>query len=80
MASVDQVVQFHISRLKDKQPEVVIKTIRELVLLGEKSEPALPHLEELYKNSPYDEVKDAAQKAGLLIFQKSKEAQEAKNS
>ncbi|NDJ87234.1 MAG: HEAT repeat domain-containing protein [Chloroflexi bacterium] len=63
-----KVIQFHISRLKDKNPEVLMKTIKELVKFGAKSKEALPHLETVFKSHPDVEVRKAAHAAGLHIY------------
>ncbi len=68
MSSQDKVIQFHISRLKDKNQEVLLRTIKELVQLGARAEPALAGLEELFRTAPDPEVKQAAQQAGRIIF------------
>ena len=75
-SSEEKVIQYHISRLKDKNPEVLLKTIKALVEYGEKAKDALPLLEELFKNSGDPDVKKAAQQAGRVIFLKVKEAEE----
>ncbi|OPY91351.1 MAG: hypothetical protein A4E72_00156 [Syntrophus sp. PtaU1.Bin208] len=64
------VVAFHISRLKDKNPEVRIKSARELGLIGDPI--ALPALEELFRVETDPEVKRAAQEAGRAIYEKQK--------
>jgi hypothetical protein len=66
--SEEKMIEFHISRLKDKQPDVLLRTIQELVNFGAKAERALPALEALYKSSPDPNVKEAAHRAGRTIF------------
>ena len=65
---MDRVVQFHISRLKDRSLEVQLNTIQELKLLGAQAESAMPALRELFETSENIEVKKAAQDAGLVIY------------
>lgn len=78
MSSEDKVIQFHISRLRDKNPEVLLKTIQELVQFGAKAKPALPALRELFLSSDNLDVKKAAQQAGRVIFAQS-QAQDTGN-
>jgi HEAT repeat protein len=66
----NRVVDYHIGRLKDKNPEVRLKSINELKLLGDPA--ALDPLEEVYHSDPEPEVRKAAQAAGLEIFLKQK--------
>jgi HEAT repeat protein len=67
----NRVVDYHIGRLKDKSPEVRLKSINELKLLGDPA--ALEPLEQVYRNDPEPEVRKAAQAAGLEIFLKQKQ-------
>ena len=66
MSNVKRVVAYHISRLQDKSPEVRIKAIKELELLGDTE--ALSALEDVYKNDEDVEVRRAAQEAGRAIY------------
>lgn len=68
--SQQKLINYHIRRLQDKRPDVRIKSIRELALLG--AEEALEALHEVFQNDPDDEVKRAAQEAGREIFVKSR--------
>lgn len=61
-----QIVEYHISRLQDKSPEVRIKAIKELVLL--KDSDALTALEQVFKTDGNEDVRKAAQQAGREIF------------
>lgn len=63
-------VEYHIARLKDKNPEVRAASARELALLGDPV--ALPALEDLFKHEEDPNVKAVAQKAGWILFKKSK--------
>jgi len=67
-SSLDKIIEFHISRLKDKNPEVRLRAIEELLALKAKAAPALDALRECYETSEEPEVKTAAQKAGYEIF------------
>ncbi len=66
----NRVVDYHIGRLKDKSPEVRLKSINELKLLGDPA--ALEPLEEVFHSDPEPEVRKAAQAAGLEIFLRQK--------
>ena len=67
-------VQYHISRLKDKSPEVRVKAAHELGLLGDPA--ALDALQELFRTETDPRVMKAAQDAGRAIYQKQKEQKE----
>lgn len=71
-----RVVEYHIGRLKDKNPDVRLKSINELKLIGDPA--ALEPLEEVYRNDLEADVRKAAQEAGLEIFMKKKKEEEAK--
>lgn len=82
-SSQDKVIKFHISRLKDKSSDVLLKTIEQLVTFGADAEDALPLLEELFKNNEDVEVRKAAQDAGRSIYlqlQTQKKVSEAQSS
>ncbi|MCC7451408.1 MAG: HEAT repeat domain-containing protein [Anaerolineae bacterium] len=64
----NRVVNYHIGRLKDKNPAVRLKSINELRLLGDPE--ALGALEEIFRTDPDVEVRKAAQAAGFEIFTK----------
>ncbi len=60
------VVDFHISRLKDKSPDVRVRSARELGLLGDIA--ALAALEELFRTETDPDVKKAIQEAGRRLY------------
>jgi HEAT repeat protein len=66
MAVNKQLVNYHINRLKDKNPQVRMNSIEELKHLNDAD--ALQPLEDLYKNDPDADVRKAAQEAGRTIF------------
>ncbi len=70
-SATERMIAFHLSRLQDKNPQVRIKSIEELVLL--EAIQALNALEEVYRNDSDDVVRLAAQKAGRALFLKKKE-------
>jgi hypothetical protein len=72
VSSQQKVLQFHISRLKDKSPEVILRTIQELVKFGAEAKEALPVLEQVYRNHEDPTVKKAAQLAGIEIYNATK--------
>ncbi len=74
--SEDKMIDFHISRLKDKQAEVILRTIEELLKFGGRAERALPALEAVYKSATDPIVKEAAHRAGRTIFFASKNGNE----
>jgi len=61
-----RLVQYHIGRLKDKNPDVRLKAIQELSLLGDPE--ALEVLQEVYRADSDVEVRRAAQEAGRAIY------------
>jgi HEAT repeat protein len=63
-------LEYHIMRLKDKNPEVRLKSINELRLLGDPA--AMEPLEQLFRSDPDPEVRTAAQAAGREIYVKQK--------
>lgn len=66
----NRLVAYHINRLKDKNPEVRLKAIQELVLLEDPT--ALEALEQVYTNDDNPQVRQAAQKAGRALFMKTR--------
>ena len=65
----NRLLEYHLSRLKDKSPAARISAIQELVHIGDSS--VLEALQEVYKTDPDEEVRKAAQKAGREIFLKT---------
>lgn len=61
-----KLLEYHISRLKDKRVDVRLESIRELVLLNDAS--ALDALREVFLNDSDLEVRKAAQEAGRIIY------------
>ena len=66
MSATERMIAFHIARLKDKNPQVRIKSIQELELL--EATMAFGLLEELFRNDPDPDVRVAAQQAGKTLF------------
>lgn len=75
-SSQEKVLAFHMSRLKDKRPDVQLNAITELESMGAAAEDAMPALRECYLTAADEAVKAAAQRAGLAIFKAVKEAQQ----
>jgi HEAT repeat protein len=65
---VSRLVEYHIQRLKAKDPAVRLRSIEELRLLGDPA--ALPALEQVFRNDDDPEVRKAAQRAGREIYEK----------
>ncbi len=63
-----KIVAYHIARLKDKNVAVRLKSIQELVELGDPE--ALDALHDLYQNDTDFDVRKAAQEAGRALFLK----------
>jgi hypothetical protein len=71
MSAVERMIAFHLERLKDKNAEVRLKSIEELVLLEATS--ALETLESVFRNDPDETVRLAAKRAGRVLYFKLKE-------
>ena len=61
-----KIVEYHISRLSNKDSAVRLKAIQELELLCD--DDAMAALQEIYENDPDDTVRLAAKQAGREIF------------
>lgn len=70
-------VEYHMSRLKDRNPQVRIRSAQELALLGDTS--ALEALEELFRTETNSQVKKAAQEAGRILYEKRQAEQGAED-
>jgi HEAT repeat protein len=66
-----RIVEYHIGRLQDKDPNVRLKSIHELALLGDAD--TLEALQAVYQNDADERVRKAAQEAGRTIFLKQRE-------
>lgn len=64
----NRLVDYHINRLKDKNPDVRLKSVKELELIGQ--DETLDILRELYENDPDPTVRKAAQNAGREIYRR----------
>jgi HEAT repeat protein len=65
-----KLVAYHIGRLKDHDPQVRLRTIRELAQLGDPE--ALDALHTVFESDSDPEVRKAAQEAGRAIFARHK--------
>jgi hypothetical protein len=74
MSAVERMIAFHLERLKDKNAEVRLKSIEELLLLEATS--ALEMLESVFRSDPDETVRLAAKKAGRVLYFKLKEREE----
>ncbi len=70
MSATDRMIAYHIERLKDKNPQVQLKSIHELELL--EAVEALSALEAVYKSDSEQEVREAAQELGRKLYLKKK--------
>ncbi|MBN1963950.1 MAG: HEAT repeat domain-containing protein [Anaerolineae bacterium] len=66
MSAVERMIAYHLARLKDKNPQIRIASIEELALL--EATQAYSVLEDLYHNDPDEDVRQAAKKAGRVLF------------
>ncbi len=67
-------VDYHIGRLKDRNPRVRAESARELGLLGDPA--AFEALEALYRAETDPEVKAVAQEAGKILYRKRKQGEQ----
>lgn len=67
-----RIVEYHISRLQEKNPAVRLQAIEELILLADLD--SLEALKAVYENDPEEEIRIAARKAGQKIFAKHQKA------
>lgn len=63
-----KLVEYHIARLKDKNPQIRLQAIQELKLLEAVS--AIDVLQEVFDNDSDEEVRKAAQQAGRELFKR----------
>jgi hypothetical protein len=68
----DKIVEYHVSRLKSKRPDVLLGSIAELEALGSHAKAALEALKACYEEADDEEVREAARRAGYNIFMASK--------
>jgi len=66
----EQLLNYHLNRLKNKSRDVRLTAVEELRKLGDAA--ALEPLREVFKTDSDIEVRKAAQAAGKDIFQQSK--------
>lgn len=67
-----KIVEYHISRLKDKRPEVRLEAIQELTLLSAVA--SLDALREVFEKDDNVDVRKAAQDAGREIFKANRQS------
>ncbi len=77
MSATERMIAYHLSRLKDKRPDVRIKSIQELALL--QATQAFDALEEIFRTDDNPLVRKAAQEAGKTLYLLRK-AQEKNNN
>lgn len=69
-SAIERMIAFHLARLKDKNPDVRIKSIEELSLLG--AVQVMDELETVFRTDLDENVRAAAKKAGRELFIKSR--------
>ncbi len=67
-----KLLTYHLARLEDKNPDVRLKAIQEIELLGDAE--ALDRLHQVYTTDSDLNVRRAAQNAGRAIFLKQQQA------
>jgi HEAT repeat protein len=67
-----KVIDYHLARLKDKNPDIRLKAIQELELIG--ATETLKALRDVFENDEDSAVRKAAQAAGRAIFLKQQNA------
>lgn len=73
-----KLVEYHVARLKDKNPTVRLEAIQELELLSDIE--SLEVLQEIFQNDTDENVRRAAQKAGRAIFMNNRTKNESESS
>lgn len=68
----NRLIEYNLERLKNNQLEARLDAINELRLLG--ASQALDALEDIYRNDPEPEARQAAQQAGLEIYLKARQS------
>lgn len=68
MTVAQQIIAYHIKRLRDSRADVRLEAIRELEEIGDPM--ALQALEEVFRTDADASVKAAAQQAGKSIFRR----------
>lgn len=68
MSVTERLIAYHLARLRDKNPQVRVESIRELALL--EATDAIDTLEAIYRSDPDPAVRKAAQEAGRALFLK----------
>ncbi|MFZ4826858.1 MAG: HEAT repeat domain-containing protein [Phototrophicaceae bacterium] len=66
MDTAQKLINYHLSRLKNKSPEVRLSAIQELEVIG--NHEVLATLEQVYRTDADESVRDAAQTAGRKLF------------
>lgn len=74
MTVAQRLIAYHLGRLRDKNPLVRIRSIRELALL--EAVDALDTLEHVFRTDPDPEVRQAAQEAGRALYQLKQRSEE----
>lgn len=65
-----RIVEYHISRLSNKDPNIRLQAIQELALLCDAD--AMDALQDIYENDSEENVRQAAKQAGREIFRVSR--------
>mgnify|MGYP006283950715 CR=1 FL=1 len=74
----ERIIEYHINRLKDKNPDARLKAIEELRLL--EAIEALDALRDIYENDPNDDIRQSAKQAGKEIYQKKRDGEQTNRS
>lgn len=76
IVTTKRLVEYHISRLQDKNAAMRLKAIQELSLLADPE--SMEALRLVYENDPDEEVRTAARVAGRAIYRQSRQATDKK--
>lgn len=66
-----RLVDYHLTRLRDRRPDIRLSAIHELELL--EAEDALDTLRHVFETDPNEEVRQAAKRAGRTIYFKTRQ-------
>jgi hypothetical protein len=75
-SSQEKIIAYHISRLRDKRPEVLMEAIRGLEPMGAAAVEAVEPLRNVFETADDIEVKNAARIAAYNIFMAAKAVEE----
>ncbi len=74
MNSEKKIIDYHISRLQDRDADIRLRSVEDLAVVGD--EDALNALKALYETETHENVRKAIKTAGRQIFMRLREQKE----